>query len=139
VRPAAFEVQRAALSVNAGNDIRLTRLGLRAAPRATLRMPVVDALGIADRHGAVLPVEGECAPTSVTSVVIRRTSCSAPMSSSSFAAYGRCASYLTIREGFYSHKKFLAAAKSAIQQGTFRLHNVEFAPGAYWAVLERSR
>jgi hypothetical protein len=44
-----------------------------------------------------------------------------------------------IREGFYSQKKFVAAAREAVEQGRFKLRNVEFAPGAYWAVLEKTK
>jgi hypothetical protein len=58
-----------------------------------------------------------------------------------FAAYApvRFENLEEIREGFYSQKKFLAAAATAVQQGKFHLGNVEFMPGAYWAVLERNR
>ncbi len=44
-----------------------------------------------------------------------------------------------VREGFYSHKKFIQAAKDAIQRGQFVLRNIEFLPGVHWAVLERTR
>ena len=122
-----------------------TRLGLFAlgATGYSSRLPVVDALGIADRHVARrdLSKEHVCAldighergdPDYVlehADVIVF------------FAAYApvRFESLEEIREGFYSHKKFLAAAATAVQQGRFRLGNVEFMPGAYWAVLERNR
>ena len=57
-----------------------------------------------------------------------------------FGAYGPVPyeSLDEVREAFYSHRKFIAAAKQALAQGAFRLRNIEFMPGAYWAVLERA-
>ena len=122
-----------------------TRLGLFAlgATGYASGLPVVDALGIADRHVARrdLSKEHVCAldighERGDPDYVLARADVVV-----FFAAYApvRFESLDEIREGFYSHKKFLGVAKSAVQRGTFRLHNVEFVPGAYWAVLERVR
>lgn len=148
VRPQAFAwVQLAARLGHAlGSQYPAgTRLGLFAlgATGYSAGLPVVDALGIADRHVARCDLSREhvCAldighERGDPAYVLARADVVVL-----FAAYApvRFESLEEIREGFYSHKKFLAAAKIAVQQGTFRLHNVEFMPGAYWAVLERKR
>jgi hypothetical protein len=122
-----------------------TRLGLFAlgATSYTAGLPVVDALGIADRHVARCDLSKE--HVCVLDIGHERGDPDYVLQRADvvvlFGAYApvRFESLDEVREGFYSHKKFLAAAKSAIQQGTFRLHNVEFMPGAFWAVLERTR
>lgn len=121
-----------------------TKLGLFAlgATGYTSRLPVVDALGIADPHVARRDLSHEhvCAldighergdPAYVlqhADVIVF------------FGAYGPVPyeSLDEIREGFYSHKKFIAVAREALKQGQFHLRNIEFMPGAYWAVLERA-
>ncbi len=148
VRAAAFQWVQLASRLGLALQERYppgTRLGLFAlgATGYSSGLPVVDALGIADRHVARCDLSKEhvCAldighergdPAYVlehADVVVF------------FAAYApvRFESLEEIREGFYSQKKFLAAAATAVQQGRFRLGNVEFMPGAYWAVLERNR
>lgn len=122
-----------------------TRVGMFAIGAAgyTSGLPVVDALGLADRAVARhdLSHEHVCAldighergdPAYVlehADVVVF------------FGAYSpiRFESLEEVREGFYSQKKFLAAAEAAVQKRRFRLRDLEFAPGAHWALLEKVR
>ena len=122
-----------------------TRVGLFAigATGYTSRLPVVDALGLADRHvvKSDLSKEHSCAldighergdPAYVleqSDVVVL------------FGAYApiRFESLDEVRQGFYSHKKFLVAAREAVEARRYRLRDLEFAPGAHWAVLEKVR
>ena len=148
VRAAAFEWVQLAARLGEALATQYpagTRLGLFAlgATGYAAGLPVVDALGIADRHVARCDLSKEhvCAldighERGDPAYVLQRADVVV-----FFAAYApvRFESLDEIREGFYSHKKFLAAAKNVVQQGSFRLRNVEFMPGAYWAVLERNR
>ncbi len=121
-----------------------TRVGLFALGAAgyTSRLPVVDALWYADRHVARRDLSHEhvCA----LDIGHERGDPEYMLQHADvvvfFAAYAPVPyeSLDEVREGFYSHKKFLAAAATALQRGTFRLRNIEFMPGAYWAVLERA-
>jgi arabinofuranosyltransferase len=122
-----------------------TRVGLFAIGAAgyTSHLPVVDALGLADRHvaGCDLSHEHVCAldighERGDPEYVLAHADVVVP-----FGAYApvRFENLAEVREGFYSQKKFLAAARQAVADGRFRLRNLEFAPGAYWLVLEKVR
>jgi hypothetical protein len=146
VRPGAYEWVR--LAARLGDVLGRsyppdTRLGLFAigATGYASGLPVVDALGIADAHvaGCDLSKEHVCAldighERGDPDYVLRHADVVV-----FFAAYSPVPfeSLEEVREGFYSHKKFLAAAKRAIEARRFVLRNIEFMPGAYWAVLER--
>src|SRR5262249_43459802 len=121
-----------------------TRVGLFAigATGYTSRLPVVDALGLADRHIArcdlshehscaldIAHERGHAEYVLAHADVIVRWGAYAPVPFEDLDE---------VREGFYSHKKFLAAARRAVADGRFRLRNIEFEPGAYWVVLERA-
>jgi len=121
-----------------------TRVGMFAigASGYTSQLPVVDALGLADQHIARcdLSREHSCAldighERGDPAYVIEHSDVIVP-----WGAYApaRFESVDEIREGFYSHKKFLAAANEAVAAGRLRIRNLEFAPGAYWAVFERT-
>lgn len=122
-----------------------TRVGLFAigATGYTAGLPVVDALGLADRHvaGRDLSHEHVCHldighERGDPEYVLQQADVIVP-----FGAFApaRFESLSEVREGFYSQKKFLAAAERAVADGRFRIQNVEFAPGAYWLVLEKMR
>ena len=146
VRPEAFAWVK--LAARLGDVLgrtypKHTQLGLFAigATGYASGLPVVDALGIADRHVARCDLSKEhvCAldighERGDPRYVLERADLIV-----FFAAYSPVPyeSLDEVREGFYSHKKFLAAAKQAVAAGTFALRNIEFLPGAYWAVLER--
>jgi arabinofuranosyltransferase len=146
VRPGAYEWVRLAarLGETLGRSYpRDTRLGLFAigATGYASGLPVVDALGIADPHvaGCDLSKEHVCAldighERGDPDYVLRHADVVV-----FFAAYSPVPfeNLDEVREGFYSHKKFLAAAKRAVEARKFVLRNIEFMPGAYWAVLER--
>jgi hypothetical protein len=122
-----------------------TRVGMFAIGAAgyTSGLPVVDALGLADRtvarhdfsheHCCALDIGHERGDPAYVldhaDVVVL------------FGAYSPVPfeSLEEVREGFYSHKKFLAAAEVAVAKRRFRLRDLEFAPGAHWAVLEKLR
>lgn len=120
-----------------------THVGLFAlgAMGYTSRLPIVDALGIADEHVARRDLSSEHVchldighERGDPDYVLERADVVVL-----FAAYApvQFETLQEVREGFYSHKKFVAAAKQAIQNGSFVLRNIEFMPGVYWAVLER--
>jgi hypothetical protein len=120
-----------------------TRLGLFAIGAAgyTSGLPVVDALGLADRHVARrdLSREHACAldighERGDPAYVLERADVVAL-----FGAYAPVPfeSLDEVREAFYSHKKFLAAAKEAVKDGRWRLRNLDVAPGTRWLVLEK--
>lgn len=122
-----------------------TRIGLFAlgATGYTSRLPVIDALGIADRHVARQDLSSEHVchldighERGDPEYVLARADVVVL-----FAAYSpvEFESLEEVRGGFYSHKKFVAAAKEALRSGRFVLRNIEFMPGAHWAVLERNR
>jgi hypothetical protein len=122
-----------------------TRVGMFAIGAAGYmsRLPVVDALGLADRHvaGCDLSHEHVCAldighERGDPEYVLQHADVIVP-----FGGYApvRFEKLEEVREGFYSQKKFLAAAARAVNEGRFQLRNVEFAPGAYWLVLEKVR
>jgi biotin transporter BioY len=120
-----------------------TRLGLFAigATGYTSGLPVVDALGLADRHvvRSDLSREHSCA----LDIGHERGDPAYVLEQSDvvvfFGAYApvRFESLDEIRQGFYSHKKFLAAAREAVEAHRFQLRDLEFAPGAHWALLEK--
>lgn len=121
-----------------------TRLGLFAigATGYTSRLPVVDALGIADRHVARRDLSHEhCCALDIghergdPAYVLQHADVVV-----FFAAYAPVPfeSLDEIHEGFHSHKRFVEYARGAVRRREFRLRNVELAPGAYWAVLERN-
>jgi hypothetical protein len=120
-----------------------TRLGLFAigATGYTSRMPVVDALGLADarlartRHPDVELVAADIGHEHGDPEDLLRRSDVIVL----FGAYAPVPfeSLDEVRIGFHSHERFLRQARAAMRQGTLRLRNIEFAPGAYWAVLER--
>ncbi len=122
-----------------------TRVALFAlgATGYTSGLPVVDALGIADKHVARQDLSHEHVchldighergdPQYVlekADVVVL------------FAAYApvKFETLEEVREGFYSHKKFVNTAKESLKRGQLVLKNIEFMPGVYWAVLESTR
>jgi hypothetical protein len=146
VQPQAFEWVRYAARLGATLAQTYpadTRLGLFAlgATGYTSGLPVVDALGIADPHVARRDLSHEHVchldighERGDPQYVLERADVVV-----FFAAYApvRFESLDEIRQGFYSHKKFVAAAKDAVANGAFVLRNIEFGPRAYWAVLER--
>jgi hypothetical protein len=130
-----------ALAATYPADTRVGLFALGAAGHAS-RLPVVDALGIADPHVARQDLSHE--HVCVLDIGHERGDPDYVLQHADvvvfFGAYGPVPyeSLDEIREGFYSHKKFLAAAKQALERGSFRLRNIEFMPGTYWAVLERA-
>lgn len=121
-----------------------TRVGMFAIGAAgyTSRLPVVDALGLADKHVARcdLSREHSCAldighERGDPAYLIEQSDIIVPWGTYAKAPFE---SVDEMREGFYSHKKFLAAAAEAVAAGRLRIRNIEFAPGAYWAVFERT-
>jgi len=148
VQPGAFAWVRAASQLGhalARTYPPTTRVGLFAigATGFTSRLPVVDALGLADRHVARRDLSHEHAcvldighERGDPAYLLAQADIIVP-----FAAFApvRFESLDEVREGFYSHKKFLAAARAEVAAGRLRLRNIEFAPNAYWLVLERTR
>jgi hypothetical protein len=148
LQPGAFEWVRAAAQLGhvlARTYPPQTRLGLVAigATGYTSKLPVVDALGIADRHVARRDLSHEhvCAldighERGDPPYVLERADVVVP-----FAAYAPVPfeNLDEIREGFYSQRKLLAAARPLLRSGSWRLRNLELGPGAYWAVLEKVR
>lgn len=121
-----------------------TRLGLFAigATGYTSHRPVVDALGLADARIA-RSSRGD-APLVAADIGHEHGDPDDLLARADvivlFAAYApvQFESLEEVRAGFHSHERFLARARDAVSRGTFRLRNIEFAPGAYWAVLERT-
>ena len=122
-----------------------TRVGLFAIGAAgyTSRLPVVDALGLADRHIARrdLSREHSCEldighERGDPEYLVAQADVVVP-----FAAFAPkpFESLDEVRDGFHSHKRFLELARRETAAGHLRLRNIEYAPGAYWLVLERTR
>lgn len=147
VRPGAFAWVRHAAQMGYALQHTYppsTRVGMFAIGAAgyTSQLPVVDALGLADKHVARcdLSREHSCAldighERGDPAYVIEQSDVIVPWGT---YAPARFESVDEMREGFYSHKKFLAAAAAAVADGRLRIRNIEFAPGAYWAVFERT-
>jgi hypothetical protein len=147
VAPGAFQWVRHAAQLGtaiARNYPPETRLGLFAigATGYSSRMPVVDALGLADARLARAPRHAD-APLLPSDIGHERGDPDALLARTDvivlFGAYApvRFESLDEIRPGFRQHERFLIAARAAVTRGAFQLRSIEFAPGAYWAVLER--
>jgi hypothetical protein len=122
-----------------------TRVGLFAIGAAgyTSGLPIVDALGLADRHIARRDLSHEHAceldighERGDPAYLMARADVIVP-----FAAFAPkpFESLDEVRDGFHSHKRFLELARRETAAGNLRLRNIEYAPGAYWLVLERTR
>ena len=109
-----------------------TRVGLFAlgATGYTSRLPIVDALGIADKYVARQDLSGEHVchldighERGDPDYVLRNADVIVL-----FAAYApvEFETLEEVRDGFYSHKKFVRAAKDAVLRGQFVLRNIEF-------------
>lgn len=122
-----------------------TRLGLFAlgATGYTSGLPVVDALGIADPHVARRDLSHEhCCALDIghergdPDYVLQKADVVV-----FFSAYAPVPfeDLDEIRDGFHSHRRFVEIARAHVARGEFRLRNVAFARGLYWAVLEKNR
>ena len=121
-----------------------TRLGLFAigATGYASHRPVVDALGLADARIARATSHDDT-PLTPSDIGHERGDPDALLARADvivlFGAYAPVPfeSLDEVRPGFRQHERFLIAARAAVARGAFQLRNIEFAPGAYWAVLER--
>ncbi len=147
VAPGAFQWVRHASQLGHAlgrNYPPATRLGLFAigATGYTSRLPVVDALGLADERLARAPRRDDT-PLLPSDIGHERGDPETLLAHSDvivlFGAYApiRFESLDEVRPGFHQHERFLQQARAAMARGTFQLRNIEFAPGAFWAVLER--
>jgi len=148
VAPGAFQWVRHAAQLGyalAHSYPAETRFGLFAigATGYTSGGRVVDALGLADVRIARAP-RSDDAPLTPADIGHERGDPDALLARADvivlFGAYAPIPfeSLDEVRPGFRQHERLLNAARTAVAGGAFRLRNVEFAPGAYWAVLERA-
>jgi len=123
-----------------------TRTGMFAIGAAgwASHLPVVDALGLADahvaradayskQHACALDIgheRGDPEYVLARSDVVVLFGAFAPVKFESLDE---------VREGFYSQKQFVVAARDALARGQFRLRDLEFAPGSHWLLLEKVR